>query len=118
MSSIFRACSGRRRQGKETEVLDQLFASYDLQVTSMSDVLLSSVLCLHEDDSTFLRLWHVERSDDPDTEDIAVGLLMIGARSTDTTLFCPESIAVVIEAVGVDLAQSDVDLCSVQPLPR
>ncbi|KAK5884241.1 hypothetical protein CesoFtcFv8_018083 [Champsocephalus esox] len=37
------------------------------------DVLLSSVLCLHEDDSTFLMLWHVEQSDDPDTEDIAVG---------------------------------------------
>ncbi|KAK1887972.1 putative 12-oxophytodienoate reductase 8 [Dissostichus eleginoides] len=49
---------------------------------------------LHEDDSTFLRLWHVEQSDDPD---IAVGLLMINARSTDTTLFCPERIAVVIE---------------------
>ncbi|KAK5876400.1 hypothetical protein CesoFtcFv8_025758 [Champsocephalus esox] len=60
------------------------------------DVLLSSVLCLHEDDSTFLRLWHVEQTHDPDTEDIAVGLLMISARSTDTTLFCPESIAVVI----------------------
>ncbi|XP_033941087.1 thyrotropin releasing hormone receptor 2 isoform X2 [Pseudochaenichthys georgianus] len=41
----------------------------------------------------------VEQSDDPDTEDIAVGLLMISARSTDTTLFCPERIAVVIEAV-------------------
>ncbi|KAK1905031.1 Protein SFI1 like [Dissostichus eleginoides] len=52
---------------------------------------------LHEDNSTFLRLWHVEQSDDPDIEDIAVGLLMINARSTDTTLFCPERIAVVIE---------------------
>ncbi|KAK1898508.1 Vacuolar protein sorting-associated protein 13B [Dissostichus eleginoides] len=39
----------------------------------------------------------VEQSDDPDIEDIAVGLLMINARSTDTTLFCPERIAVVIE---------------------
>ncbi|KAK1883117.1 General transcription and DNA repair factor IIH helicase subunit XPD, partial [Dissostichus eleginoides] len=39
----------------------------------------------------------VEQSDDPDIEDIAVGLLMISARSTDTTLFCPERIAVVIE---------------------
>ena len=62
-------------------------------------------------ENTFLReaIWvtcicschQVEQSDDPDTEGIAVGLLMIRARSTDTTLFCPESIAVVIEGNGV-----------------
>ena len=37
----------------------------------------------------------MEQSDDPDIEDIAVGLLMISARSTDTTLFCPERIRVI-----------------------
>ncbi|KAK1891928.1 UPF0314 protein, partial [Dissostichus eleginoides] len=52
---------------------------------------------LHEDDSTFLRLWHVEQSDDPDIDDVAVGLLLISARSTNATLFCPERIAVVLE---------------------
>ncbi|KAI9517706.1 hypothetical protein NQZ68_000874 [Dissostichus eleginoides] len=52
---------------------------------------------LHEDDSTFLRLWHVEQSDDPDIDDVAVELLLISARSTNATLFCPERIAVVLE---------------------
>ncbi|KAI9523440.1 hypothetical protein NQZ68_027298 [Dissostichus eleginoides] len=86
-------------KGKVAEVLDQQFASYDLQEQGDVHVRRAAVLralpaYLHEDDSTFLRLWHVEQSDDPD---IAVGLLMINARSTDTTLFCPERIAVVIE---------------------
>ncbi|KAI9516534.1 hypothetical protein NQZ68_016036 [Dissostichus eleginoides] len=78
------------------EVLDQLLVSYDLQhpksnkdmfshsrskVTSMSDVLLYSV----------------EQSDDPEIDDIAGGLPLISANSTNTTLFCPERIAVVLE---------------------
>ncbi|KAK1886776.1 putative tyrosine-protein kinase Wsck [Dissostichus eleginoides] len=98
--SLFRKKAASK--GKVAEVLDQLFASYDLQEQGDVHVRRAAVLralpaYLHEDDSTFLRLWHVEQSDDPDIEDIAVGLLMISARSTDTTLFCPERIAVVIE---------------------
>ncbi|XP_034061053.1 uncharacterized protein LOC117539132 [Gymnodraco acuticeps] len=104
LQSLFRKKAASK--GKEAEVLNQLFASYDLQEQGDVHVLRAAVLralpaYLHEDDSTFLRLWHVEQSDDPDTEGIAVGLLMISARSTDTTLFCPERIAVVIEGNGV-----------------
>ncbi|KAI9538447.1 hypothetical protein NQZ68_014191 [Dissostichus eleginoides] len=100
LQSLFRKKAASK--GKVAEVLDQLFASYDLQEQGDVHVRRAAVLralpaYLHEDDSTFLRLWHVEQSDDPDIVDIAVGLLMISARSTDTTLFCPERIAVVIE---------------------
>ncbi|XP_033987975.1 uncharacterized protein LOC117483736 [Trematomus bernacchii] len=100
LQSLFRKKAASK--GKVAEVLNQLFVSYDLQEQGDVHVRRAAVLralpaYLHEDDSTFLRLWHVEQSDDPDIEDIAVGLLMISARSTDTTLFCPERIAVVIE---------------------
>ncbi|XP_034004989.1 uncharacterized protein LOC117497219 isoform X1 [Trematomus bernacchii] len=100
LQSLFRKKAASK--GKVAEVLIQLFVSYDLQEQGDVYVRRAAVLralpaYLHEDDSTFLRLWHVEQSDDPDIEDIAVGLLMISARSTDTTLFCPERIAVVIE---------------------
>ncbi|KAK1891074.1 putative tyrosine-protein kinase Wsck [Dissostichus eleginoides] len=100
LQSLFKEKAASK--GKVAEVLHQLFVSYDLQEQGDVHVRRAAVLralpaYLHEDDSTFLRLWHVEQSDDPDIEDIAVGLLMISARSTDTTLFCPERIAVVIE---------------------
>ncbi|XP_033973105.1 uncharacterized protein LOC117472060 [Trematomus bernacchii] len=100
LQSLFRKKAASK--GKVAEVLIQLFVSYDLQEQGDVYVRRAAVLralpaYLHEDDSTFLRLWHVEQSDDADIEDIAVGLLMISARSTDTTLFCPERIAVVIE---------------------
>ncbi|KAK5913989.1 hypothetical protein CgunFtcFv8_008462 [Champsocephalus gunnari] len=73
---------------------------------------------MYEDDSTFLRLWHVEQYDDPDTEDIAVGLLMISARSTDTTLFCPERIAVVIEDNSMRLWGQAICCCLIIPEMR
>ncbi|KAK1878250.1 putative tyrosine-protein kinase Wsck [Dissostichus eleginoides] len=78
-------------KGKVAEVLDQLFISYDLQEQGDVHVRRAAVLralpaYLHEDDSTFLRLWHVEQSDDPNIEDIAVGLVMISARSTDAAV--------------------------------
>ncbi|XP_033982173.1 uncharacterized protein LOC117479353 [Trematomus bernacchii] len=98
LQSLFRKKAASK--GKVAEVLNQLFVSYDLQEQGDVHVRRAAVLralpaYLHEDDSTFLRLWHVEQSDDPDIEDIAVGLLMISARSTDTTLFCPERIRVI-----------------------
>ncbi|KAF3833321.1 hypothetical protein F7725_026986 [Dissostichus mawsoni] len=46
---------------------------------------------------TTLHPCQVEQSDDPDIDDVAVGLLLISARSTNATLFCPERIAVVLE---------------------
>ncbi|KAK5893771.1 hypothetical protein CgunFtcFv8_006611 [Champsocephalus gunnari] len=74
LQSLFRKKAASK--GKVAEVLDQLFASYDLQEQGDVHVLRAAVLralpaYLHEDDSTFLRLWHVEQSDDPDTEDFS-----------------------------------------------
>ncbi|KAG9277802.1 hypothetical protein AMEX_G7847 [Astyanax mexicanus] len=52
---------------------------------------------LHEDDSSFLKTWNVSQSDEPDIDDMPIGLLSISANSTDATPFCPERIAVVLE---------------------
>ncbi|KAF3845761.1 hypothetical protein F7725_002839 [Dissostichus mawsoni] len=39
----------------------------------------------------------VAQSDEPDIDDMAVGLLLISAKSTNPTLCCPERMAVVLE---------------------
>ncbi|KAG9274712.1 hypothetical protein AMEX_G11754 [Astyanax mexicanus] len=52
---------------------------------------------LHEDDSSFLKTWNVSQSDEPDIDDMPIGLLSISANSTDATPLCPERIAVVLE---------------------
>ncbi|KAM6992716.1 uncharacterized protein LKV04_008681 isoform 2-T2 [Tautogolabrus adspersus] len=89
------------RTGKVSEVLDQLFNTYDLQEQVDVNVRRAAVLralptYLHEDDSGFLKLWDA-LSDEPQIDNIPVGLLLISATSTDAALFCPEKVAVVLE---------------------
>ncbi|XP_033989023.1 uncharacterized protein LOC117484706 [Trematomus bernacchii] len=100
LQSLFRKKAARK--GKVAEGLDQRFSSYDLQEQGDVHVLRAAVLralpaYLHEDDSRFLKPWHVAQSDEPDIDDMAVGLLLISAKSENTSLCCPERIAVVLE---------------------
>ncbi|KAI4889319.1 hypothetical protein NFI96_006061 [Prochilodus magdalenae] len=69
--SLFRMKASRT--GKVSEVLGHLFMMYVLQVT---------------------------QSDEPDINDMSVVLLSISACSTDTTFFCPERTAVVLEGIN------------------
>ncbi|XP_072568849.1 sterile alpha motif domain-containing protein 3-like isoform X2 [Paramormyrops kingsleyae] len=100
LQSLFRKKAART--GRVAEVLDQLFRNYDLQEQVDVHVRRAAVLralpaYLHEDDSRFLKLWDVAQSDEPDIDDITVGLLLINTSSTDAKFFCPERIAVVLE---------------------
>ncbi|KAI9523830.1 hypothetical protein NQZ68_024352 [Dissostichus eleginoides] len=100
LQSLFRKKAARK--GKVAEGLDQRFSSYDLQEQGDVHVLRAAVLralpaYLHEDDSRFLKPWHVAQSDEPDIDDMAVGLLLISAKSENNSLCCPERIAVVLE---------------------
>ncbi|KAM6978686.1 sterile alpha motif domain-containing protein 3-like isoform 2-T2 [Tautogolabrus adspersus] len=99
LQSLFRKKAART--GKVSEVLDQLFNTYDLQEQVDVNVRRAAVLralptYLHEDDSGFLKLWDA-LSDEPQIDNIPVGLLLISATSTDAALFCPEKVAVVLE---------------------
>ncbi|XP_049339375.1 uncharacterized protein LOC111191279 [Astyanax mexicanus] len=98
--SLFRIKAGRA--GKVSEVLCQLFRIYDLQEQVDVHVRRAAVLralpaYLHEDDCSFLKTWNVSQSDEPDIDDMPIGLLSISANSTDATPLCPERIAVVLE---------------------
>ncbi|KAK5895559.1 hypothetical protein CgunFtcFv8_009243 [Champsocephalus gunnari] len=104
LQSLFRKKAARK--GKVAEGLDQRFSSYDLQEQGDVHALRAAVLralpaYLHEDDSRFLKPWHVAQSDEPDIDDMAVGLLLISAKSENSTLCCPERIAVVLEGSRV-----------------
>ncbi|KAK2870713.1 hypothetical protein Q8A67_023240 [Cirrhinus molitorella] len=68
LQSLFRKKASRT--GKASELLDQLFKIYDLQV---------------------------EQSDEPDINDVPLGLLLSNQTSSDACFFCPERIAVLIE---------------------
>uniref|UniRef100_A0A3Q3DZT4 Uncharacterized protein n=1 Tax=Labrus bergylta TaxID=56723 RepID=A0A3Q3DZT4_9LABR len=65
LQSLFRKKAART--GKVSEVLDQLFNTYDRQVNELQ------------------------------IDNIPVGLLLISATSTDAAVFCPEKVAVVLE---------------------
>nr|XP_020483649.1 uncharacterized protein LOC109978764 isoform X2 [Labrus bergylta]XP_020516972.1 uncharacterized protein LOC110006084 isoform X2 [Labrus bergylta] len=100
LQSLFRKKAART--GKVSEVLDQLFNTYDRQEQVDVNVLRAAVLralptYLHEDDSGFLKLWDA-LSDELQIDNIPVGLLLISATSTDAAVFCPEKVAVVLEA--------------------
>ncbi|XP_065814376.1 uncharacterized protein [Labrus bergylta] len=99
LQSLFRKKAART--GKVSEVLDQLFNTYDRQEQVDVNVLRAAVLralptYLHEDDSGFLKLWDA-LSDELQIDNIPVGLLLISATSTDAAVFCPEKVAVVLE---------------------
>ncbi|XP_062332945.1 uncharacterized protein LOC134032907 [Osmerus eperlanus] len=99
LQSLFRKKAART--GK-VAVLDQLFSTYDRQEQVDVHVRRAAVLrglpaYLHDDDSRFLKLWDEVQSEEPNINDIPVGLLLITGNSTDATFFCPEKIAVVLE---------------------
>ncbi|XP_074524801.1 uncharacterized protein LOC141789322 [Halichoeres trimaculatus] len=90
------------RTGKVAGVLDQLFNSYDLQEQVDANIRRAAVLralptYLHEDDSGFLKTWNMPQPDDPETDNLPVGLILISAGSTDAVVFCPNKVAVVLE---------------------
>nr|XP_020516176.1 uncharacterized protein LOC110005075 [Labrus bergylta] len=92
LQSLFRKKAART--GKVSEVLDQLFNTYDRQEQVDVNVLRAAVLralptYLHEDDSGFLKLWDQALSDELQIDNIPVGLLLISATSTDAAVFCP-----------------------------
>ncbi|XP_047239856.1 uncharacterized protein LOC124879372 [Girardinichthys multiradiatus] len=100
LQSLFRKKAART--GKVSDVLSQLFRTYDLQEQVNIHVLRALVLhglpsYLHEDTSTFIKTWDMTHSDEPDITEVPLGLLLIRASSTDATFFCPEKIAVLIE---------------------
>ncbi|XP_030613060.1 uncharacterized protein LOC115799906 [Archocentrus centrarchus] len=68
LQSLFRKKAART--GKVSDVLSQLFRTYDLQMT---------------------------HSDEADIREVPLGLLLIRANSIDATFFSPEKIAVLIE---------------------
>ncbi|XP_041858288.1 uncharacterized protein LOC121650699 [Melanotaenia boesemani] len=91
------------RTGKVSGVLDQFFRVYDLQ--EEVDVNIRHAAVLHalpaylcEDASSFLKTWNAGQSDEPYIEDIPLGLVLVGASSTDATLFSPEKVALVLES--------------------
>uniref|UniRef100_A0A3P8TU05 Uncharacterized protein n=1 Tax=Amphiprion percula TaxID=161767 RepID=A0A3P8TU05_AMPPE len=57
LQNLFRKKAART--GKVSEVLGQLFGIYDLQVSGRAAVLRAVPVYLHEDDSGFLKMWHV-----------------------------------------------------------
>ncbi|CAL8319891.1 unnamed protein product [Lota lota] len=100
LQSLFRRRAART--GKVANILGQLFRAYDLQEQVDVHVRRAAVLRalpanLNEDDSGFLKLWDEAQSDEPNIDDVPVGLLLISANSTDATLFCPDRTAVVLE---------------------
>ncbi|XP_047205248.1 uncharacterized protein LOC124857815 isoform X2 [Girardinichthys multiradiatus] len=100
LQSLFRKKAART--GKVSDVLSQLFRTYDLQEQVNIHVRRAVVLhglpsYLHEDTSTFIKTWDMTHSDEPDIREVPLGLLLIRASSTDATFFCPEKIAVLIE---------------------
>ncbi|KAF0028000.1 hypothetical protein F2P81_019087 [Scophthalmus maximus] len=68
LQSLFRKKAART--GKVADVLSQLFCTYGLQGS---------------------------QSDEPNIDDLPVGLLLVSANSTDATFFCPDRTAVVLE---------------------
>uniref|UniRef100_A0A3Q3FGL7 Uncharacterized protein n=1 Tax=Labrus bergylta TaxID=56723 RepID=A0A3Q3FGL7_9LABR len=102
LQSLFRKKAART--GKVSEVLDQLFNTYDRQVIDVN-VLRAAVLralptYLHEDDSGFQHIIKTcnesALSDELQIDNIPVGLLLISATSTDCGIL-PEKVAVVLE---------------------
>ncbi|XP_016332002.1 uncharacterized protein LOC107680580 [Sinocyclocheilus anshuiensis] len=102
MLPVFRACSERKLLAQEKCLKCQLFGIYDLQEKVDVHVRRAAILralpaYLQEDDSNFFKTWDVEQSDEPDIDDVPLGLLSISGNSTDATFFCPEKIAVVLK---------------------
>ncbi|XP_030606898.1 sterile alpha motif domain-containing protein 3-like isoform X2 [Archocentrus centrarchus] len=100
LQSLFRKKAART--GKVSDVLSQLFRTYDLQEQADIHVRRAVVLhalppYLHEDTSTFIKTWDMTHSDEPDIREVPLGLLLIRANSIDATFFSPEKIAVLIE---------------------
>ncbi|XP_065119721.1 uncharacterized protein [Paramisgurnus dabryanus] len=100
LQSLFRRKASRT--GKMSEVLDQLFRTYDLQ--DQCDVHVRRAVILralpayvHESDASFLKTWDVLQSDEPDIDDVPLGLLLINENSADASFFCPKRIGVVLE---------------------
>uniref|UniRef100_A0A667ZMR4 PB1 domain-containing protein n=1 Tax=Myripristis murdjan TaxID=586833 RepID=A0A667ZMR4_9TELE len=89
--SLFRKRAART--GKVAEVLSEIFRIYDLQVRCVGFLVL-------DNDATIV-FFIFGRSDEPNIDDVPVGLLLISAYSTDATFFCPERIAVVLEGTMV-----------------
>nr|XP_012771048.2 uncharacterized protein LOC101485534 [Maylandia zebra] len=100
LQSLFRKKAART--GKVSDVLSQLFRTYDLQeqvdIHARRAVVLHALPAyLHEDTSTFIKTWDMMHSDEPDISEVPLGLLLIRANSSDATFFCPEKIAVLVE---------------------
>ncbi|KAK2872773.1 hypothetical protein Q8A67_022670 [Cirrhinus molitorella] len=100
LQSLFRKKASRT--GKASELLDQLFKIYDLQDQVDVHVRRAAVLralpsYMHESDVSFFKMWDVEQSDEPDINDVPLGLLLSNQTSSDACFFCPERIAVLIE---------------------
>uniref|UniRef100_A0A8D3EFU5 Sterile alpha motif domain-containing protein 3-like n=1 Tax=Scophthalmus maximus TaxID=52904 RepID=A0A8D3EFU5_SCOMX len=85
LQSLFRKKAART--GKVADVLGQHAA-----------VLRVLPAYLQEDDSGFLKQWE---SDEPNIDDLPVGLLLVSANLTDATFFCPDRTAVVLEGKTV-----------------
>uniref|UniRef100_A0A8C2AVQ4 Uncharacterized protein n=1 Tax=Cyprinus carpio TaxID=7962 RepID=A0A8C2AVQ4_CYPCA len=73
------------RTGKASELLDLLFRIYDLQVSWLQFLI----------DVSFFKMW--DQSDEPNINDVPLGLLLSYQTSSDAHFFCPERIAVLIE---------------------
>nr|XP_024654379.1 uncharacterized protein LOC112429821 [Maylandia zebra]XP_024654381.1 uncharacterized protein LOC112429821 [Maylandia zebra] len=88
--------------GNVSDILSQLFRSYNLQ--EQADIHAQSAGVLHalsaylyEDTSTFIKTWDMMHSDRPDISEVPLGLLLIRANSSDATFFCSEKTAVLVE---------------------
>ncbi|KAL4008010.1 hypothetical protein ACER0C_001862 [Sarotherodon galilaeus] len=100
LQSLFRrkaACTGNL-----SDVLSQLFRSYNLQQQAdihaqRAGVLHALPAYLYEDTSTFIKTWDMMHTDRPDISEVPLGLLLIRANSSDATFFCPEKTAVLVE---------------------
>ncbi|RVE73057.1 hypothetical protein OJAV_G00045610 [Oryzias javanicus] len=99
LQSIFRKKASRT--GKASDVLGQLFTTYDLQEQVDVHVRRAVVLqalpaYLHEDTSSFLRTCDDGQSREPDVVDTPLGLLAVGA-DPQNAMFHPVKILVVLE---------------------
>ncbi|XP_047192301.1 uncharacterized protein LOC118315858 [Scophthalmus maximus] len=79
LQSLFRKKAART--GKVADVLGQLFRTYDIQEQVDVHVRRAAVLralpaYLQEDDSGFVKQWEVSQSDEPNIDDLSVGLLL------------------------------------------
>ncbi|KAA8578879.1 hypothetical protein FQN60_005414 [Etheostoma spectabile] len=103
LQSLFRK---KAAPTKVATILGQLFRAYDLQEQVDVHVRRAAVLraipaYLNEDDSGFLKLCDKSQSDEPNIDDLPVGLLLISANSTNATFVCPDRTAVVLESIKV-----------------